>query len=122
MFFLNYENNNVLEIKNKISRLSTYGRPQEEFIYSNINEWQNSEKRKLMLKAQDYYMNDNDIKDRKRYYIDRKGVKQEIKNLSNSKLSHPFMRKLTNQKVNYLLSKELSIQCDNEVFSLPIRN
>ena len=117
MFFLNYQNSAMNEIKNKITKLSNHGRPQEEFLFANINEFQDSEKRKTMLTAQDYYKNENDIKDRKRYYIDRKGVKQEVTNLSNSKLLHPFMRKLTNQKVNYLLSKELSIQCDNELFS-----
>lgn len=117
MIFPNFQTTAMMDIKNKITKLSNLGKPQEEFLFSNINEWQESERRKLMLKAQDYYTNDNDIKDRKRYYIDRKGVKQEVTNLSNSKLSHPFMRKLTNQKVNYLLSKELSIQCDDDNFS-----
>jgi len=117
MFLNNYQTTAAMDIKNRITKVTNLGKPQQEFLFSIINEWQDSEKRKLMLKAQDYYMNDNDIKDRKRYYIDRKGVKQEVTNLSNSKLAHPFMRKLTNQKVNYLLSKELSIQCDDENFS-----
>ncbi len=117
MFFNNYQTKAMNDRKSKITRLSNVGKPQEEFLYSNINEFQDSKRRKLMLRAQDYYTNDNDIKDRKRYYIDRKGVQQEVKNLSNSKLAHPFMRKLTNQKVNYLLSKELSIQCDDDNFS-----
>jgi SPP1 family phage portal protein len=117
MFLNSYQTKAMNDMKSKITRLSNPGKPQEEFLYSNINEFQDSEKRKTMLKAQEYYTNDNDIKDRKRYYIDRKGVQQEVKNLSNSKLAHPFMRKLTNQKVNYLLSKELSIQCDDVKFS-----
>lgn len=117
MIFPNFQSSAMMDIKSKITKLSNLGKPQEEFLFSNLNEWQESERRKLMLKAQDYYINDNDIKDRKRYYIDRKGVQQEVKNLSNSKLTHPFMRKLTNQKVNYLLSKELSIQCDDVKFS-----
>lgn len=104
-------------IKSRIRRLSSTGEPQEEFILANIEEWGASEARNLMLMGQQYYANDNDIVDRVRYYIDRYGTQREAKNVSNSRLPHPFMRKLTNQKVNYLLSKELSIHCDDEEFS-----
>ncbi len=117
MFFKNYETAAMMDIKSRIERLSNHGKPQEEFLFANINEFHDSEQRKMMLTAQDYYVNDNDIKDRKRYYIDRRGVLQEAENLANTKLRHPFMRKLVNQKVNYLLSKEFSIQCDDEEFS-----
>ena len=104
-------------MENKIKELGNFGEPLQEFLFANIQEFTEGAAREYMLKAQDYYINDNDIKDRKRYFIDRNGVQKEVKNLSNSKLIHPFMRKLTNQKVNYLLSKELSIQCDDESFS-----
>jgi len=117
MIFPDFQTSAMLELKSKISRLTNGGKPQEDFLFSNLNEWQASDTRKFMLTAQDYYGNDNDIKDRKRYYIDRKGVRQEVTNLANSKLKHPFMRKLTNQKVNYLLSKEFSVQCDDDKFS-----
>lgn len=117
MFLPDYQTLTLNAFKSKMSALESLGKPEQEFLFANITEWQNSEVRKMMLTAQDYYGNDNDIKDRKRYYIDRKGIKQEATNLSNSKLAHPFMRKLTNQKVNYLLSKELTIQCDDELFS-----
>ena len=106
-----------MEIKSKISKLTNLGKPEQDFIYSSITDWQNSDERKLMLKSQDYYKNDNDIKDRKRYYIDRKGVQQEATNLSNTKLAHPYLRKLVNQKVNYLLSKPLTVQTDDDMFS-----
>ena len=98
-------------------RITTLLEPQKDFLYANINEWNSDAKYKEMLVAQRYYTNENDIVNRKRYYIDRKGVRQEAVNLSNSKLVHPFMRKLTNQKVNHLLGKELSLQCDNQKFS-----
>jgi len=112
-----FDNNSMREMKSTISRLATHGKPQEEFLFANINEFHNSEGRAMMLKAQDYYKNENDILERKRYYINRRGVKQEVTNLSNSKLPQPFMRKLTDQKVNYLLSKQLSIQCDDDKFA-----
>lgn len=116
MWLPNYQSLSLGEIKSRISRLTEIGKPEQNFLFSNITDWQLSEKRKFMLTAQDYYNNDADIKDRKREYIDRKGNKQEATNLSNSKLRHPFMRRLTNQKVNYLLSKEPSFSSDNDAF------
>lgn len=117
MQFPNYPNLSLNELKAKISRLEELGKPEQEFLFANITAWINSPKRKMMLTAQDYYSNDNDIKDRHRYYIDRQGNKREVTNLSNSKLSHPFMRKLTDQKVNYLLSKEFTVNCEDERFT-----
>ncbi|HZJ99684.1 MAG TPA: phage portal protein, partial [Tissierellaceae bacterium] len=117
MIFQDFQRAVNMDIRAGVTQLASLQKPHEDFLYANINEWLTSDVRKLMLTAQDYYKNDNDIKDRKRYYIDRRGVKQEVTNLSNSKLTHPFMRKLTNQKVNYLLSKELSMQSDDEKFN-----
>lgn len=117
MFFPDYQNLSITELKSKISKLTNLGKPEQAFLYANITDWEQSEKRKMMIAAQDYYMNDNKINSRERYYIDRKGVKQVAENLSNSKLAHPYMRRLVNQKVNYLLSKELSVQTDDKVFS-----
>jgi SPP1 family phage portal protein len=71
-----------------------------------------------MLVAETYYKNKNtEMTDRKIYYIDRKGNKKEATNLSNTKLRHPFMKKLVNQKVNYLLSKPFSVKCEDENFT-----
>ena len=117
MRFPDYLNLSMIEIKSKISKLENLGTPEEAFLYANITDWKNSDTRELMLTAQDYYHNDNDIKDRKRWYIDRKGNKQEATNLSNSRLCHPYMRQLTNQKVNHLLAKEPVFNAENEAFS-----
>lgn len=117
MFFNDYETAVMLDLKTRMSRLSNTGKPQEDFLYANINEFVNSDTLKTMKTAQDYFKNDNAIKDRKRFYIDRKGNQQEVTNLSNAKLAHPFIRKLTKQKVNYLLSSELSIKSDDTAFA-----
>lgn len=106
----------VDDINSRISRLATTAKPQEAFLYANLTDFQNSQQRKDMLTAQRYYDNKNDICERERYYIDRKGNKQKAENLANSKLTHPYMRKLVNQKVNYLLSKEFSVNCDDDTF------
>lgn len=118
----NYEQASNTNIENSMTSLQSLGKPQEDFLFATINDWLNSDKRKLMITAQEYYENDNAIIERERYYIDRKGVQQKVTNLSNSKLPHPFMRKLTNQKVNYLLSKELTIQCEDQSFSDTLGN
>lgn len=39
-------------INYRISRLANTGKPQEEFLYANMQEWMSSDKRKLMLAAQ----------------------------------------------------------------------
>ncbi|MDD3039771.1 phage portal protein [Bacteroides sp.] len=105
-----------ISLESRIDQLGTYGKPQRDFLQSNISNWILSKKLADIKKAKEYYKNRNDIKDHKRYYIDRLGVKQEEKNLSNAKLSHPFFRKLVNQKVNYLLGKQLSLTCEDESF------
>lgn len=116
MYFSDYTSAVWATIKSKVSQLAVLDKPQTDLLDSTITEFDMSDKRKLMLQAQDYYFNDNDIKDRKRYYIDRLGNPQEVKNLSNNKLAHAFMSKLTKQKVNYLLAKPLSLQTDNDAF------
>lgn len=102
-----------LPIDIRVGLVSNYGKPQEEFINQCINEYRNSHVYKMMNVGKKYFFNQNDIVHRKRYYIDRQGVPVETDLLSNSKLCHPFMRKLVNQKINYLLSKDFTIQGDD---------
>lgn len=61
MIFSDFQTSAMLDIKSKISRLANSGKPQEDFLFSNLNEWQESDARKFMLTAQDYYGNDNDM-------------------------------------------------------------
>lgn len=114
MFLTNYLTSQMLDMKSLIQRLEELGEPQKEFILGNITEFKGSEQYKQMLKAQDYYNGKHDILEKERYWIDRKGVKRVDDKLSNSKLIHPYFTKLVNQKVNYLLSKEFSLQVDED--------
>lgn len=114
MFLTNYMKTSMLDTRSLIHRLQELGKPQEDFIYANIQEFKDSELRKGMLKAQDYYHGKHDILEKKRYYIDRNGVKREDTHLSNNKLIHPYFTKLVNQKANYLLGKEFSLQVNEE--------
>lgn len=114
MFLMNYLKASMLDMKSLIHTLEQLGEPQKDFIHACWQEFKESETRKEMLKAQDYYAGKHDILEKKRYYIDRAGVKREDQHLNNSKLIHPYFTKLVNQKVNYLLAKEFSLQVDDK--------
>lgn len=103
-----------LPIDLRVAMVSNYGQPQEEFLVEAIREYRNSRVFKDMKIAKNYFFNRNDICERQRYYIDRQGQPVGCELLTNSKLSHPFVRKLVNQKINYLLSKEFTIQGDEQ--------
>lgn len=105
-----------VSLESRIDQLGTFGKPQRDFLHSNISNWLLSEKLAKIKKSKEYYKNQNDMKDHKRFYIDRLGNQQEEKVLSNAKLMHPFFRKLVNQKVNYLLGKQVSLTCEDEKF------
>lgn len=123
MFFTNYQSQaSFLDMQTKETQLMSLGKPRQEFLYSNLTSFMQSEKRNLMLMAQRYYSNKPDILDRKRYYIDRNGVKVENTLLANAKLTHPFFRKLVKQKVNYILSKPYSFKSENEDFAAKLND
>lgn len=103
---INYLTANALAVNNKIKRLGNYGEPQEDFLYASLNEFKNSDERKSMLTAWDYYKNENDIKNKKRMIINRMGNLEESRVLTNTKMPHPFIKKLTKQKKDYLLKDE----------------
>lgn len=102
-----------LPIDLRVAIISNYGQPQEEFLVECIREYRESRVYKDMQIGRKYFFNQNDIVNRQKYYINRKGEPVMSEILTNSKLSHPFMRKLVNQKINYLLSKEFTIQGDD---------
>lgn len=88
----------------------------EQIIQAEIAEWEGSERRKWMLIGERYYRNKTDILKRKRTAIDENGMLIEVDHLPNNKLVNGFIRKLVDQKTDYLLSKPLSIQTDNEEY------
>lgn len=81
-------------------------------ILNHIYTFRDSGVLELMLQGDRYYNNDNDINQRKRFYIGRHGEKVEAPLLANNKISHPFLKKLTDQKANYLLTKPFSISME----------
>lgn len=86
---------------------------QTDFITAMITEFEGSESYKFMEVAQRYYQNDSDIKEKKRKVIgkdlENNAVLKESKVLTNNKLQHNFMKKLTRQKIGYMLGKPFTL-------------
>lgn len=105
-------------ISKQIADDSPQGREQTAFLTSVISEFENSEFRKYMDIAWRYYKNDNDINQKKRYVIGKDAqnnpVLMESKVLSNNKLCHNFMKKLTRQKIAYMLGKPFTLSANKE--------
>jgi SPP1 family phage portal protein len=97
-----------MQFNNNVNMLT-----QEEIIKIYIDEFNSSEERKLMLKGDSYYRVENDILKRKMYrYEDEKPVEDVTK--TNNKLAHGFMHTLVDDKVNYLLVKPYTLECDDD--------
>jgi len=69
-----------------------------------------------MIKGNNYYLNQNDIKDRKLYYY-KDGVKYEDETKANYRIPHNWHKLLVDQKVNYLLGKPPVIKADDEQYT-----
>lgn len=87
-----------------------------EFIELELMRWKQSKQRKNMLTGERYYNYDHDILKRKRTVIGKDGELTEVKNLPNAKLIDNQYAKMVDLKVNYILGKPLTINCDNELY------
>lgn len=95
---------------------STSGTSQREFLAANIHRWLKSPKFHAIKTGQRYYEGQNDIEERERRVIGRKGEMVKAPWLANNRLSHSFMRKLVKQKIGYLLAKPFTITSPDEEF------
>lgn len=87
----------------------------DKLVRTVYDEWNSSKERKLMLDGINYYNNESDIDNKKRY--DHCGTDATVNDkLSNAKVHKNIMRKLTRQKINTLLGKPYSIKTDNEAY------
>lgn len=100
-------------ITRQIADDSSVGAQQTAFIHKMITEFTGSEAYKFMGVAQRYYENNPDIRDKKRTVIakdlENNAVLKESKVLTNNKLAHNFLKKLTRQKIGYMLGKPFSL-------------
>lgn len=92
-----------------------------EIIKINIDDFNASKERKLMLKGENYYKVENDILKRKMVrYEDERPVEDETK--ANNKLAHGFMNNLVEDKVNYLLLKPFTLTCEDDPYLQTIKD
>lgn len=85
-----------------------------EFIEGEIERFKASERRRLMLTAEDYYAGRHDILYRARTAIGEKGELEAVYNLPDNKAVDNQYRKLVNQKTNYLLGKPLTFRVNSQ--------
>lgn len=86
------------------------GKDMKQFIKLQIEEFEGSEERKLMITGEKYYENVTEISKKVRYYIDDNQRVAENKFFSNHKLAHSFPRRFVNQKSGLLLKKNISVK------------
>lgn len=85
----------------------------EEIIKIYVDEFNLSEERKLMIDGEKYYRVKNNILNRQMVrYEDEQPVVDETK--VNNKLAHGFMHLLVDDKVNYLLTKPYTLDCEDK--------
>ncbi len=106
-----------IDTERKATSFESIKDPNINFVLAQISKFEGSDVYRLMKTSQEYYDNDADILKRKRYYIDRNGVKVEAPLLANNRISHPFLKNLVDQKANYLLAKPFSFTCEDEQFT-----
>jgi SPP1 family phage portal protein len=87
-----------------------------EIIESELMTWFDCPQRKLMITGDRYYHGDQDILKRERMVIGEDGELERVNNLPNKKIVDNQYQKMVDQKVNYLFSKPLTFNCDDEKY------
>ncbi|MGG7077373.1 phage portal protein [Clostridium sardiniense] len=87
-----------------------------QWLAEEIQDFLNSDNRKLMLTGEQYYEVNNDILQRKITRPTENGGNEELKYKANNKLAHAFYKNLIDEKVNYLLGKDYTVKSDNEEY------
>lgn len=100
-------------INHQIVKDSNNEEQEKEFLTTVISEFNGSQSRQFMDVSQRYYENKSDILNAKRMVLarnlDNTVTMVESKVLSNNKLTHNFMKKLTRQKIGYMLGKPFTL-------------
>lgn len=87
----------------------------EELIKIYIDEFNISKEREMMIKGDKYYRSENDILNRQMIRYENERPVVDITK-TNNKLAHGFMHNLVDDKVNYLLVKPYTLECEDEEY------
>lgn len=98
----------------RLAHARSGGMTLEQFLYREIRKWQQSGEYKEMKDSYEYYKGNHDILQTVRTAIGKGGQVQEVRNLPNNTLVHNVFAKAVDQKKNYLFSKPLTFESDNE--------
>lgn len=93
-----------------------------QFLEREIRKFLASPKRKMMIDGDLYYDYEQNILNKKRTVIDQDGKMLEDPQLPNNRWMDNQYQKMVNQKVNYILSKPLTFQSDNQQYVDALRN
>lgn len=86
-----------------------------------INEFNSSSKRQLMIIGEKYYEVENDIKNRRITKVINGQVIEETYK-ANNKLAHSKYKNMVDEKVSYLLTRDLTLKCDNEEYLKKVKD
>jgi len=88
-----------------------------EYVQARLAEWDQSPDKARIELGRRYHHGHNDILERERYVLGRKGEKLVPQHLGQTKLPHNFFRKLVRQKIGYLLGRPVGYSTDSDVLS-----
>ena len=88
----------------------------KKFLEMEIARWKSSKARLDALTGERYYEGAHDILKKKRTVIGNDGELEEVKNLPNNRVVDNKFAELVDQKSNYLLSKPITFETDNDKF------
>src|SRR5699024_5648414 len=87
------------------------------FVTAYLSTWEAGKQRQFMNVCERYYNNETDVLEKVRTVIGRDEENNPILKksnvLSNNKLCHNFLQKLTKQKLGYVISKPFTIDLDD---------
>ena len=87
---------------------------EREFLQAQLRNFLGSEQRKTMCTAIDYYDGKHDILNKQRYVIGEGNKQIALQGVPNNQIVDNRFDDLVDQKVNYLLSKPLDINTDDD--------
>lgn len=108
---------NVHEINTILKKDPSHKYRDIKFLQYHLLRWRNCNARKAMIQGWEYYEGRQDVLFRDRKIIGPDGELKVVRNLPNNKIVDNQYRKMVDQKVNYLLSRPLTFECENESFA-----
>ena len=87
-----------------------------EFFAREIVAWEKSDERREQMTGERYYSGEHDILTRKRTAIGPDGKLMVLENLPNARVIDNQYGNMVDQKVNYLVGKPFTFNCDNKTY------